>query len=45
MEPNIQHLQGFSFPNEIDEAAGDFMLWNGKLNEAVKTEVTVVNKK
>jgi hypothetical protein len=38
-------LQGFSFPNEIDEAAGNFMLWKGKLNEAVKTEVTVVNKR
>lgn len=37
-------LQGFSFPNEIDESDGDYMLWSGKLNEAIKTEVTVVNK-
>lgn len=37
-------LQGFSFPNEIDESAGNYFLWNGKLNEAVKAEVTVVNK-
>jgi intein/homing endonuclease len=37
-------LQGFSFPNEIDESEGDYMLWNGKLNEATKTEVTVVSK-
>ncbi|MCC9016489.1 fibronectin type III domain-containing protein [Flavobacterium lipolyticum] len=38
-------LQGFSFPNEIDESAGDYFLWNGKRNEAIKTEVTVVDKK
>ncbi|MFW0739656.1 fibronectin type III domain-containing protein [Flavobacterium sp. T12S277] len=38
-------LQGFSFPNEIDESEGDYFLWNGKLNEAVKAEVTVVNKR
>lgn len=38
-------LQGFSFPNEIDESEGDYMLWKGKLNEAVKAEVTVVNKR
>ena len=38
-------LQGFSFANEIDESAGNYFLWNGKLNEAVKAEVTVVNKK
>ncbi len=38
-------LQGLSFPNEIDESAGDYMVWNGKLNEAVKAEVTVVNKR
>ncbi|KQB39451.1 fibronectin type III domain-containing protein [Flavobacterium aquidurense] len=37
-------LQGFSFPNEIDESDGDYMIWNGKLNEAAKAEVTVVNK-
>jgi hypothetical protein len=37
-------LQGFSFPNEIDESDGDYMIWNGKLNEATKAEVTVVNK-
>jgi hypothetical protein len=37
-------LQGFSFPNEIDESDGDYMIWNGKLNEASKAEVTVVNK-
>jgi hypothetical protein len=37
-------LQGFSFPNEIDESDGDYMVWNGKLNEAVKAEVIVVNK-
>ncbi|WP_409415953.1 fibronectin type III domain-containing protein [Flavobacterium sp. PS2] len=37
-------LQGFSFPNEIDESEGDYMLWNGKLNEAAKAEVTVVSK-
>ncbi len=37
-------LQGLSFPNEIDESDGDYMSWNGKLNEAVKAEVTVVNK-
>lgn len=38
-------LQGFSFPNEIDESDGDYMVWNGKLNEASKAEVTVVGKK
>ena len=38
-------LQGLSFANEIDESAGDYFLWNGKLNEAVKAEVTVVNKR
>ncbi|TPG42000.1 fibronectin type III domain-containing protein [Flavobacterium pectinovorum] len=38
-------LQGFSFPNEIDESDGDYMVWNGKLNEAAKAEVTVVGKK
>ncbi|RKR11586.1 intein [Flavobacterium sp. 90] len=38
-------LQGFSFPNEIDESDGDYMVWNGKLNEGVKAEVTVVGKK
>jgi|GEM_PF-1451040 len=38
-------LQGFSFPNEIDESDGDYMIWNGKLNEAAKVEVTVVNKR
>jgi hypothetical protein len=38
-------LHGFSFPNEIDESNGDYTLWRGKLNEASKTEVTVVNKK
>lgn len=37
-------LQGFSFPNEIDESDGDYMIWNGKLEEAIKAEVTVVNK-
>ncbi|MNL46676.1 hypothetical protein D3C87_1694120 [compost metagenome] len=37
-------LQGFSFPNEIDESAGDYMIWSGKLEEASKAEVTVVNK-
>ncbi|QOG04324.1 fibronectin type III domain-containing protein [Flavobacterium sp. MDT1-60] len=37
-------LQGFSFPNEIDESDGDYFLWNGKLDEATKTDVTVVNK-
>ncbi|HEY1194293.1 fibronectin type III domain-containing protein [Flavobacterium sp.] len=37
-------LQGFAFPNEIDESDGDYMLWNGLLNEATKTEVTVVAK-
>jgi chitodextrinase len=37
-------LQGFSFPNEIDESDGDYMVWNGKLNEGVKVDVTVVNK-
>jgi hypothetical protein len=37
-------LQGFSFPNEIDESDGDYMIWSGKLDEASKTEVTVVNK-
>lgn len=37
-------LQGFSFPNEIDESDGDYMIWSGKLDEATKTEVTVVNK-
>ncbi|KFF06441.1 fibronectin type III domain-containing protein [Flavobacterium reichenbachii] len=38
-------LQGFSFPNEIDESEGDYMLWTGKLEEAVKAEVTVVGKR
>ncbi|TDW46551.1 intein [Flavobacterium sp. 270] len=38
-------LQGFSFPNEIDESVGDYFLWNGKLSEGVKAEVTVVNKR
>ncbi|WP_337966813.1 fibronectin type III domain-containing protein [uncultured Flavobacterium sp.] len=38
-------LQGLSFPNEIDESNGDYMVWNGKLNEAAKAEVTVVGKK
>lgn len=38
-------LQGFAFPNEIDESDGDYMLWNGLLNEATKTEVTVVAKR
>lgn len=37
-------LQGFSFPNEVDESQGDYMSWSGKLNEATKVEVTVVNK-
>jgi len=37
-------LQGFSFPNEIDEAKDDYMLWSRKLAEASKTEVIVVNK-
>jgi intein/homing endonuclease len=37
-------LQGFSFANEIDESVGDYMLWNGKLNEATKAEVTVIGK-
>lgn len=37
-------LQGLTFPNEIDESEGDYMLWNGLLSEASKTEVTVVNK-
>ena len=37
-------LQGFSFPNEIDESDGDYMIWSGKIDEATKTEVTVVNK-
>ncbi|WP_017498012.1 fibronectin type III domain-containing protein [Flavobacterium sp. WG21] len=38
-------LQGFSFPNEIDESEGDYMTWNGKLNEAAKAEVTVTDKR
>ncbi|WP_264530900.1 fibronectin type III domain-containing protein [Flavobacterium sp. N502540] len=38
-------LQGFSFPNEIDESEGDYMTWNGKLTEAAKAEVTVTDKK
>jgi chitodextrinase len=38
-------LQGFSFPNEIDESKGDYMLWSGKLAEASKAEVIVVNKR
>lgn len=38
-------LQGLSFSNEIDESDGDYMVWNGKLNEAAKAEVTVVGKK
>ncbi|WP_264524828.1 fibronectin type III domain-containing protein [Flavobacterium sp. N502536] len=38
-------LQGFSFPNEIDESEGNYMTWNGKLTEAVKAEVTVTDKK
>ncbi|QZK90635.1 hypothetical protein K5V07_09075 [Flavobacterium sp. CHNK8] len=37
-------LQGFSFPNEVDESEGDYMSWSGKLSEATKVEVTVVNK-
>ncbi|WP_433836029.1 fibronectin type III domain-containing protein [Flavobacterium anhuiense] len=37
-------LQGLTFPNEIDESEGDYMLWNGLLSEATKVEVTVVNK-
>jgi hypothetical protein len=37
-------LQGLTFPNEIDESDGDYMIWSGKLNEAAKAEVTVVNK-
>ncbi|MBE8725785.1 fibronectin type III domain-containing protein [Flavobacterium hungaricum] len=37
-------LHGLTFPNEIDESEGDYMLWNGKLSEAAKAEVTVVNK-
>lgn len=37
-------LQGLTFPNEIDESAGDYMSWNGKLDQASKAEVTVVNK-
>lgn len=37
-------LQGFSFPNEVDESEGDYMFWSGKLSEATKVEVTVVNK-
>ncbi|MFH7017169.1 fibronectin type III domain-containing protein [Flavobacterium sp. FlaQc-47] len=37
-------LQAFSFANQIDESEGDYMLWSGKLNEATKTEVIVVNK-
>ncbi|MFB9078996.1 fibronectin type III domain-containing protein [Flavobacterium procerum] len=38
-------LQGFSFPNEIDESEGDYMLWEGKLAEASKVEVVVVAKR
>ncbi|MFD1604145.1 fibronectin type III domain-containing protein [Flavobacterium artemisiae] len=38
-------LHGLTFPNEIDESDGDYMLWNGKLSEAAKAEVTVVNKR
>lgn len=38
-------LHGLTFPNEIDESEGDYMLWNGKLSEATKAEVTVVNKR
>jgi len=38
-------LQGLTFPNEIDESDGDYMLWNGFLSEASKAEVIVVNKK
>jgi len=38
-------LQGLTFPNEIDESEGDYMLWNGKLNEGTKAEVTVVDKR
>lgn len=38
-------LQGFTFPNEIDESDGDYMTWNGKLNEAAKAEVTVTDKR
>lgn len=38
-------LQSLHFPNEIDESNGDYMQWQGKLNEGVKTEVTVVNKR
>ena len=37
-------LQGLTFPNEIDESEGDYMLWNGLLSESSKVEVTVVNK-
>jgi len=37
-------LQGLTFPNEIDESEGDYMLWNGLLSEASRAEVTVVNK-
>lgn len=37
-------LQGFSFPNEVDESEGDYLAWRGKLNEASKATVTVVNK-
>jgi hypothetical protein len=38
-------LHGLTFPNEIDESDGDYMLWNGKLSDAAKAEVTVVNKR
>jgi chitodextrinase len=38
-------LQGFSFPNEVDESEGDYLAWTGKLNEASKATVTVINKK
>ncbi|MCV9926347.1 fibronectin type III domain-containing protein [Flavobacterium sp. LS1R49] len=38
-------LQGLTFPNEIDESEGDYMLWNGKLDEGTKAEVTVVAKR
>lgn len=38
-------LQGFSFPNEVDESEGDYLAWTGKLNEASKAAVTVINKK
>jgi len=45
---NIQvgdKLIGLDFKNRIDESEGDYLQWSGKLNEATKTEVTVVSKK